>query len=101
MKGVVQPMDFEHNQASQVPSFDGATILSMHASNHCLSQCLVYQRMEIDNQLPRFLGMHPSNQQAMFQRGPSLSQPQKAMDGHRMQQCELQGDPVMEAMQIL
>lgn len=101
VKGAVQPMDFEQNQASQVPSFDGATKVNMHASNHCLPQPPVYQRMEIDNQPPRFPGMQPTNQQAMFQRGPALSQPQKAMDGHRMQQCELQGDPVMQTMRSL
>ena len=73
----------------------------MHVSNHCLPQPPVYQSMEIDNQPPRFLGMQPSNQTSMFQRGPALSQPQKDMDGNRMQQCELQGDLVMQTMRSL
>ena len=66
-------MEFEWNQEIQVPSFNGATKVNMHVSNHCLPQPPVYQSMEIDNQPPRFLGMQPSNQKAMFQRGPALS----------------------------
>lgn len=101
VKGAAQPMDFEHNQASQVPSFDGATKVNIHVNNNSLPQPSVYQRMEIDNQPPRFPVMQPTNQQSMFQRGPALNQSQKVMDGHRLQQCELQGDPVMQTMRSL